>query len=179
MGLDVYLYRYDVEKAVMDKLEKQYETASNKAWHFGGKTYEQLTAAEKSQARATNKATALKLGLDKDGEHPGKVKIEIDSALYPDHMFKIGYLRSSYNDEGINRVLRNAGLHDLSEIFQPGERYAFRPDWDEALARAKYVLDRWQLRQESEESKFFVFEIAPNPFGGAAKPPSDEREALL
>ena len=111
--------------------------------------------------------------------YQGKVKIERNSTKYPDHMFKIGYLRSSYNDGGINTVLRNAGLHDLNEIFTPNNEYEFQPNWDEALARAKYVLDRWHLRQDSDESKYYAFKVSMNPFSGDLKMPNNERDALL
>lgn len=76
-----------------------------------------------------------------EGENGG-VRIETNSAKYPDHYFKIGYLRSSYNSGGLNHILRNLGVADLYDIFQAGnDGYYIRPDWNAALVRAKEALE--------------------------------------
>jgi hypothetical protein len=65
--------------------------------------------------------------------------INIDSTTQPDHLFKIGYFRSSYNNAGINayvnRLLCKPGLY---HIFPEGNDDSgfFRPDWAGARARA-------------------------------------------
>jgi len=85
------------------------------------------------------------------GEH-----VELPSARYPDHLFKVGYFRSSYNSGGLNRVLNDYGLPDLDDIFGAERRYAFAPDWPDVLARIDVALDafdaatkRMNLRAEA------------------------------
>jgi len=79
--------------------------------------------------------------------------IEFPSKKYPDHSFKVGYFRSSYNESGINYVLWSRGLPDLWEIFdaKSGE---FVPDWEKSLERAKQLLA--DLRRSYEELPFGV-----------------------
>jgi hypothetical protein len=75
------------------------------------------------------------MGLDVYLANATSGEIQIDSTLYPDHMFKIGYFRSSYNNSGINTVLGDIGIPSLYEIFLPGDAYTFTPDWQAALER--------------------------------------------
>jgi len=64
-----------------------------------------------------------------------KTKIEIDSTINKDHMFKIGYLRSSYNSAGTNTYLKATIGKDLYDIFnRTGDSYEFQPDWEDALS---------------------------------------------
>lgn len=66
--------------------------------------------------------------------------IEKPSAVDPEHLFKVGYLRSSYNDSGMNSTFRKLGLPGLYEIFEPGERYCFAPDWAGCLTRCDQAI---------------------------------------
>lgn len=60
-------------------------------------------------------------------------RIEKPSPTKPDHLFKIGYLRSSYNSGGVNTVLKNLIGMDLYDVFpHPNEKYNFYPNWDES-----------------------------------------------
>ena len=81
-------------------------------------------------------------------EGVGMERIEIHSELYPDHLCKIGYLRSSYNDSGFNRVVENlTGKPGFYYIFGCDyEEYASRPDWSAARTLAL------QLAAELENS---------------------------
>lgn len=144
MGLDVYLERSD-DFAKVDELERRYSDGSEAIWEevAPGKKYEELTAAERAAARERCDALAAELGLGKLGEHPGRVKVEHDSALGPDHaghMFKVGYFRSSYNEGGINSVLAQYGVPDLYAIFEPNDRCKFAPDWAAARERCAGAL---------------------------------------
>lgn len=73
-------------------------------------------------------------------EIPGEEQIEIDSALYPDHYFKIGYFRSSYNEAGFNRTMAQYGLPDMSDLFGNDKEYIFAPNWQESLSRIELAL---------------------------------------
>jgi hypothetical protein len=84
-------------------------------------------------------------------------------------MFKIGYLRSSYNSGGINSVLERNGCPDLYDIFEPGDEYNFTPDWVQAQARCQIALDTLQTRMNSEMAKYDVTTITNMMGTGAVK----------
>jgi len=147
MGLDVYLYHIPDKKGI-DRKQQLFEEEKEKIWKSGGgrnnkdpEITNQLTEAV--EAFATN------LGLDKWGTSHDKTKIELPSKKYPDHMFKIGYFRSSYNDGGFERVLFNLGLGNMDWIFgvtedNPG--YEFVPNWKEAKKRSKEILRQFKKK---------------------------------
>ncbi len=96
----------------------------------------------------------------KDMDFEDYETVEENSSINADHLFKIGYLRSSYNDGGIDRVLKNMGLPTLWDIFgADGEEYAFQPDWETALAIAKNVLTLYRSK-----TKLAAFDVAHNHF---------------
>jgi hypothetical protein len=137
MGLDVYLYRYD-DFAATKEAEAKAEAFSETAWNHDGKKYEEMSDAEKEESRSTCAAFNASIGLDQWGDDKTrKQKIELPSAKYPDHYFKIGYFRSSYNEGGINSIARNAIGMELGDIFPAHEEYCFQPDW--SLARESAV----------------------------------------
>jgi hypothetical protein len=95
MGLDIYLRDRSPEvEARRDELEE-----AKYGWNDDANKRE-LTPEEEAEYEA----------LDKRRE-------EKKSEKYPDHFFNRNYLRSSYNDSGINRVLKNLGHGDLYELF--------------------------------------------------------------
>lgn len=135
MGLDIYLYRYDNFEDTQRR-EKEHSEFSEKNWaSTEERPYESLTEEEKDELRRKDKENAASLGLDDWGsDKENKECIEIPSEKYPDHYFKIGYFRSSYNSGGIERILRNMGLPTLSHVFNNhGEEYEFQPNWEESL----------------------------------------------
>lgn len=140
MGLDIYAYKYK-DFAKTQDLEKRYEEESKKTWDPNGRKYEELAQEEKDGASERAKEFALSLGLDESGsDEKGKEQIEIDSKKYPEHYFKIGYFRSSYNAGGINTVLGNLLGKDLHYIFQPDEEYYVQPDWEDAKTRTQEMI---------------------------------------
>ena len=135
MGLDIYLKRFE-DFTEAQRLEGMYHEQSEKYWNFDGKNYDDLTEGEREQARAQCKAYAESLGLDEDGEYKHKQYIQRDSAKYPEHYFKIGYCRSSYNSTGINRVLEQSLGITLHDIFgTDGKEYYVNPDWTATKTR--------------------------------------------
>jgi hypothetical protein len=141
MGLDIYLYRYE-NKEKTESVEAVYDSKSNANWDKYGE-YESLKDDQKDLIREENKKIAVSLGLDESGEDPQKESIEINSSKYPDHYFKVGYFRSSYNDGGINRILSNLNLPRIDDIFShEDEEYIFRPDWDLSLIKVRDVITR-------------------------------------
>ena len=144
MGLDVYLYRIkDYKKSKAN--EKIYEEYSDQLW--GDRKYEDIPEDEKLAIRNKLDIRAKELGLGSYGEDiTYKEKIELPSDLHPDHNFRIGYFRSSYNGSGINRILENRGLSDLFEIFGLEDAGEVLPDYEQALINVKEVLA--ELRQD-------------------------------
>jgi len=73
MGLDVYLGKCDnVERA--RKLEAEYWAEYDAIWDEYPE-YKQMTPAQRDAARARCKTLAAKLGLNEDGEYPGRERI--------------------------------------------------------------------------------------------------------
>jgi hypothetical protein len=108
--------------------------------------------------------------------YKGDKKVEEQpSAKYPEHYFKVGYFRSSYNDAGINSYARRMELPSLFDIFGYGvEEYKFKPDWNASLERAKDALVKWNDRYV--KNKFDCLTISHNMF--RAPTVLDESEAL-
>lgn len=171
MGLDVYLYKYE-NKADTDKRKAEYETASEANWNNAG-DYSSLTDSQKEEVSAKNKAVADSLGLgDWGSDEKLKTKIEFDSKTDPEHYFKVGYLRSSYNGGGINRVLENLGVPGLYEIFEAGDEYCFQPNWEGALSRCVHAIELLKSK-----GNYRVFTVSENIFG-SPNLPQNENEAL-
>lgn len=173
MGLDVYLYRYEDYEATR-KREDAYKEASEKIWDQYP-AYDKMTDTQKEEARARVKKYADEHGLTGNGDDVSKKKIEISHPDFPEHMFKIGYFRSSYNDSGIDHILRNFGLGDLASLFGSPEDYVFRPNWEEAKARTTEL-----LRQFREAPALRVGFEDPNVFSGGREYDliTSEEEAL-
>lgn len=162
MGLDVYLYRYE-DFASTRALENALQQKEEEIWNGLGE-YSKLTEEQKEGARAACKKAAAELGVDEDGNDGKKREIHINSALHPDHIFKVGYFRSSYNDGGIDRKLRAFANTSLAQIMgHDSEAYAFCPDWKAARERAQAALDT--LRKLDAETQYEAVKIDPfSPF---------------
>lgn len=175
MGLDVYLYHCPDRKkakAAEDKLQEFDDK------QYAGKKYDDLTEAEKKKIRSKIKMKAVELGCT--GEYSGHhtvTKIETDSTKHPEHMFKIGYFRSSYNDGGINRIMHNFGLPGLYEIFEHGDDYEFAPDWKKAKERVREAIEGYAT-QISMYGELHVLTVQSNIFAKDDVLPKDQSEAL-
>lgn len=158
MGLDIYLYKYENFEETTRK-ERLHEDFSNKLWE--GLEYSELSEEQKEELREKNKAHAKSLGLDEWGsDETGKEKVERKHEKYPDHYFSLGYFRSSYNDSGIERILRNMGLPTLSDVFQhEDEQYHFKPNWEESLKRINSLIEDF-----SKKGAYRVHSVSENMF---------------
>ena len=179
MGLDVYLYKcpdLDLARAA----QAEYERRSDEVMSAikGDDAERPLTAEESAYYRERMRVLRAELGLGEYGEHSSMQEVRIDSKLHPEHLFKIGYFRSSYNDSGIEHVLLNLGIPGLADIFPTGGQYEFRPDWPSSLARAKESLRLLREYQARPEAKFCVVRVPvmmPDPSRGS---PISAKEAL-
>lgn len=160
MGLDVYLKKCTDRKAAHDA-EETYERLSDNA------TDEERTALREQ------------LNIGKWGVSNLCTTIEIDDPTYPDHYFKIGYLRSSYNSSGINSVMSNRELPDLYGVFEPpDDEYEFVPDWNGCLDRAKAWLKQWDVYCSKPESKYNVLTVRHNMFMPKSEFPHSPKDAF-
>lgn len=178
MGLDVYLYRYE-DRAKSEELEGRYEEEAARVWKEGdGRRYEDIPEEEKEANQATLKAFAAELGLSEWGEDERyKQRIELPSALYPEHMFKIGYMRSSYNGGGIDSRLRTAIGKDLAWVFETsGNESKVDPDWKSAAERARKALSEWNAH--AVKAPFRVREISLFHASDSRVTAHDEASAL-
>lgn len=173
MGLDVFLYHYD-DFADTQRREQEYEARSNAVWGDGD--YNAMTEEFKVGCRAQIAAIAAELSLGEYGEATNKQKIEINSASYPDHYFKVGYFRSSYNASGINRILAAKIDTSLDEIMGASDEYCFQPKWQECKVRAQAALDK--LRVANKEFPYRAMEIHADQLGPGRTPVTDEASAL-
>lgn len=157
MGLDIYLYKYqDFNKT--EEAEAKYEEFSENLWK--GKEYDTMSKEEKDALREKEKEFASSIGLDEWGDDKtGKEPIEFPHQDYPDHYFRIGYFRSSYNSGGIERILRDLGLPTLHDVFQQEDRYIFRPNWHDALDNVTELIKSFK-----EKGAYRVHSVSANIF---------------
>jgi len=175
MGLDVYLYRYD-DYAATKALEDEYERRSEEIWKA---VPENASKDQSSAASAKASAIATELGLGEFGRDDARKHcIEENSKLYPDHLFKVGYFRSSYNNAGINSVLRNLIGWDLSKIFGDiDDEYEIRPDWKMVKVNARTAINDLAAKI-AEIGSVRVLESSANIFGSPDTLPKTSAEAL-
>lgn len=170
MGLDVYFRIVpNLEKKL--SLEKQAEEFMEQSWNelIGEHVkYEQAPEEQLEKWRAARLAKFAELGLDDYGCYTdGEYNISAPSAKHPDHMFNLGYYRSSYNEGGINSLARSYGLPDLYYIFGDDvsdENYYVKPNFEAALVRAKEALEKWKEYAVSPAGKYSVLEVTLNVF---------------
>lgn len=143
MGLDVYL-RYCPNWSEKIRLEKQFnETLEEKDIAWDSPEYVSLNE---------------ELGLV-DGQYPLEKTVELNSELYPEHLFKIGYFRSSYNSGGLNHILRNRTGKDLYWVFEGASEYTFVPDWEDAAYRISLLINEFTDAIQ-ESGKYDVFQAS-------------------
>lgn len=161
MGLDIYLYRYD-DYNKTNELQEEFNRREKEIWDGNDvdEKYNLLTDEQKDDYRNRVKEMALSLGLDEWGDDKnGKENIEIDSEKHPEHMFKIGYFRSSYNEGGIERILKNMGLPTMKDVFDYDGEYTFQPNWEQALINVKNLIDEFK-----QKGAYRVHQVSSNIF---------------
>jgi len=170
MGLDINLYRYDNFNDTREREEK-YQEFSTKLWEEAG-NYDSLTEEQKNEIRQKETEFATSLGLDKWGsDETTSESVEMNHPDYPDHYFKIGYFRSSYNSGGIERILDNLGVSTLHDIFSVTSQYYVKPNWETALIRCEHA-----IKQFKEKGSYRVSHVSANIFRESGI--TSEKEAL-
>ena len=181
MGLDIYL-KYYKNFNKTKKSEKEYEDFSDNLWNEAGE-YDDLSQNKKDEIREKIKKFSKELGLGEYGSDEKNTKtIEIPHPEYPEHYFKIGYFRSSYNDGGIEHILRNYNLPTLGDIINPSDDYCFQPNWKLVLEKINKLIkdlkevgsyrvhctmasifeSETKIKDEKEALKVFTHELGKN-----------------
>ncbi len=182
MGLDIYLYRYDDYKKTKE-LENKHDVFYNELWEKAGE-YDTMSTEQKDDIRQKVKDYSISLGLNEDGSDKDNYDcIEENHPDFPDHYFKIGYFKSSYNDAGIERILKNLSLPTLSDVFQHNsdDEYGFQPNWEDALIRVTNLIEllkdakpyrihdvsgnifrKSEIKSEEDAMKIFLSESSKN-----------------
>lgn len=178
MGLDIYLYKCDDFKKAKEA-EAQFEIESEKIWQSYGE-YDDMTEGQREECRSKCASLGDKLGTDKYGTYQNKSIIELDSKTNSEHMFKIGYMRSSYNEGGINRVLSDIGIMDLHDIFgrDDDSEYYFVPDWNKSLVNVNDAILKYDEYINSDLGSCMVMKVSHNPFIANSDFPSSKQQAM-
>jgi len=170
MGLDIYLKRYDNFEDTRRR-EEEHAKFSEKLWEDAG-DYDSLSEEKKEEIRKKDEEFAKSLNLDKWGsDESGVESIEMNHPDYPDHYFKIGYFRSSYNGSGIERILRNLGVPTLSEIFDYNGDYYLKPNWELSLIKCEETINEFKTK-----GSYRVHHVSENIF--KANDVTSEKQAL-
>lgn len=176
MGLDIYLY-HCLDRKTAKAAEENYETESESNWQKRG-GYSAATESQKAEIKAENEALATTLLCTGQYNCYHTVnKVEQDSSLHPEHMFKVGYFRSSYNSGGINSYFRQFGIPDLYDIFEPNEEYEFTPNWEASLIKVNTAIALYESQLAGPVGDIRITKVSANVFGDG-KGPSDEKEAM-
>ena len=182
MGLDVYLYHYKISfdeytkkkeeaRKLYKKLEKEVEDelgiTSNDIFVLHRERYWEIL---ENKCKENN--------INKYGEIENvREEIEFNSEKYPDHLFKIGYFRSSYNSGGINYILRERIGIDLYDIFNVEDEYYIRPQWEKVLVNAMDARDKFD-RYIKQNGSMIVIPSKLSSFSKAEELPTDKESAL-
>ena len=137
MGLDVYLHKCADRAAAAEREARVDAVADGIRNQIDWRT---ATDDEKQRVRDEIQRIYAEHDCDTCGRPNEDQSIEIGSARYPDHLFKIGYFRSSYNNGGVNSVLRALGMPDLYDMFDASNGAYAAPDWAAARGRVTDVI---------------------------------------
>jgi hypothetical protein len=179
MGLDVYLYHSNNWDEFV-RLNEEYSQAESAIYEEARRVFDvppNTSIWNDSRPEITDYIdTELEALKDKyniaDGEYhvPGIVNIELDSRISPEHMYKIGYFRSSYNGGGFNHVVETAIGFTLYDVFdsrvESNDDGGYNIiDWEDAKGKAMQLVERLNEFVESPASGYTVscFETR-NPF---------------
>lgn len=106
------------------------------------------------------------MGLDVYLVRAGQeLPIEMPSGQHPDHLFKVGYFRSSYNPSGFNSVLRDFLKDDCDLYYIMGQTWGgpgeFAPDWKVCWERGSEVLARLKKAMARDGGMFYALSVRP------------------
>ena len=138
MGLDVHLHKCSHWYKAIEVREK-YNEESDKIWD------DQILTGDQKIEKC--KELDKTFDCDEYGSPNSIEDIEQPSPGHPDHMFQIGYFRSSYNNAGLNIFFQDIGLPDLYDIFavdDKNESYYVAVNWKDSLTRCDKTIDAYK-----------------------------------
>lgn len=162
MGLDIYLHKCpDLSYALA--MEAAHDAELDKLYGDWNELTKSRTATQVEEDEFNRKRAEAKLKYEIDGfHHVSNKEIYFKSKTDPEHLFKIGYLRSSYNNAGINSVARVFGLPDLYDIFDvDSEEYRVEPDWDMVYTNLNDAIEKWQAHADGPAGKYYIDQFRP------------------
>jgi hypothetical protein len=192
MGLDVYLKRCNDWEDVLHR-QREYERLSEENFERAkaaagveGLSYNDMTDEQRTkwfaEADKLNKPLEEQFSVSEYGETD-----EIESVTIPqdfmgyerpeDHIFEIGYFRSSYNNSGINHLSDIHGFPGLYAIFPEAEShdaYYVPVHWQAALNRVVSAQDMIRDIMRERPENVYVLSVTPNIF---MEPPNVRSEA--
>lgn len=177
MGLDVYLSRIEDFERVKAK-EKEYENISNKIWNSLFGEIEYNDAAEEDKEKFSKELEKIKtaMGLNRFGTDISRQPVLLNSTKYPEHAFKIGYFRSSYNGSGFNSIAEQTIGMSLYTVFDPLDgNYEEVPDWSRSKENARLFIDKLNRMQKEAP---FIAETLHHTHCENTILPNTEKEAL-
>lgn len=144
MGLDARLHHFeDFEEynRISEAYEEELSALSDSLLHS--------TKTERERV-AKREFLRHKYGVDEWGEPSGKTNIDLPSVKHPDHLFKIGYWRSSYNRAGFDHIVGTLTGKTLYDVVVGVDDFTYyiQPDWKAALEKAKDLLTMLRHRVE-------------------------------
>jgi hypothetical protein len=177
MGLDVYLSRIEDFERVKAK-EKEYEKITNRIWNslFGELEYNDAPEEDREKFSKELEKIKTAMGLSRYGTDTSRENVCINSAKYPDHTFKIGYFRSSYNGSGFNSITEQTIGMSLYNVFEPSDgNYEEVPDWSSSKERAQLLIN--ELNRVQKEAPYIAESFNNHNFEDL-KIPNSDKEAL-
>ncbi len=177
MGLDIELYQCDNLQDTLQR-EDEYLKQFDLVWSaYKGVDYDLIPEEFKKECRIKTIRIAESLRLDEFGSCLDKHKVELPSLHYPDHGFKIGYFRSSYNSNGLDAVLKELGLSTLDWIFDyKKDVYYHSPNWIASLDRIDYLLRQYDDIMKTSSGQYQAIEI--DVLDNMNDIPTNRRQAL-
>lgn len=163
MGLDVSLYKCPNPKRAV-ALENAYEKELDALYTTFNQIQEHHVPTQEETDKFDADREKLREKYEIDGwHHRSRVQFHHDSKTNPEHLFKIGYMRSSYNSGGINSVARVFGLPDLYDIFDvTNDEYEQFHDWDTVYTDLKAAIVQWRAHADSPMGKYTIMTFRPN-----------------
>jgi hypothetical protein len=176
MGLDVSLkYCQDMDSALT--AQEKCDEFSSDIWNKVD-SYDSLSEQQRTDIRQQIEEFNKTQNCDDWGSSNLIQGIDQKSAIHPDHMFEVGYLRSSYNDGGINSVLRRLNCMDLYQIFDVtnDSGYYVRPNWDDCLGRVNQTLADMRMHMNGPMSNYDAIHL--RTFGDGVSSAADALKLL-
>ena len=145
MGLDIYIYELLKPIDLIYPIEVEYKNLESELWEASGAGQKGVNVVKEEQAYYKRmKQIAERMNIEDEEVKDSRRIIDIPSEKYPDHYWKIGYFRSSYNSGGINSVCRDNNIPDMYSVFDMTDNFGnyFLPNWEECLKRAEIWLEQ-------------------------------------